>query len=371
MKEKTGVKVNTDIEVKAGIKSSTDIKTNTCRSLGQKIRQKSLIRLTAMLLILVMTLCTGCGQGKQSDIRIVKPLSDTELFKIDEEICTVSEAVVLISAQKKVVEDIYGPEIWAVETGGVTFEENMKVSLKDFLARMTCMKLMAEANHITLSAEEKQQIQSCTDAYLSQLTEEENKALNAEKEEIQDVFTSYYYYNKLMEVLTSDMETEISDNDARIMQIECIYVAKTDKDQTSKMQKILKKAKEADSFAEVAKTYNESGETAMSISRNQLPAEVEEAVFALSDDQISNVLEAEDGYYIVHCVEDYDREATAKHKEELVNALKEEYFTQQYDGFVENLTAQFNDSAWEKISLADIVTLSEADFFAIYEEYVK
>ena len=83
------------------------------------------------------------------------------------------------------------------------------------------------------------------------------------------------------------------------------------------------------------------------------------------------MLEVENGYYIIHCVEDYDREATAKHKAELIQELKEKQFTEEYDSFVKNLTAQFNDKAWEKISLKDCTALSRSDFFNIYSEFVK
>lgn len=323
------------------------------------------------LLIAVLMLFTGCSTEKGGEIRIVTPLSDTELFKIDDEVCSVSEAMILMTAQKKVVEDVYGSEIWAVEFDGSSFEENIKNSLKDFLARMTCMKLMASANHITPTSEEKKQIQTCVDAYFSELKQEEIKEMNITKADAEAVFTSYFYYNKLMEVLTSDMDTEISDNDARIMQAECIYVKKTEKDQTKRLKSILEKAKAADDFAEVAQTYNEGKSVSRSISRNMLPKEVEEVVFAMTDGQISDLLETEDGYYIIHCVEDYDRKATAEHKAELIAELNEQHFIEKYDSFVENLSAQFNDKAWEKISLANMVTLSKADFFGIYKEYVK
>lgn len=326
---------------------------------------------TVFLLVLVLLMLTGCSGKEKTDIRIVTPLSDTELFKIGDEICSVPEAMVLITAQKKVVEDVYGTEIWSVESDGLTFEENVKSSLKDFLARMKCMKLMAAENGISLSSEESQKLRNCTEQYFSQLTEEERKALNLTKEEAEDMFASYYYYKKLMDVLTSDMETEISDNDARIARIECIYIEKNDQDQTKKLNSILKKAKESQSFAEVAKTYDEGGKIAMNVSRNQLPAAVDQVVFSMSDNQISDVLETDNGYYIIHCVEDYDREATAEHKAELIEELKEEQFTQEYDRFVKNLTAQFNEKAWEKISLRDTVALSKADFFEIYSENVE
>lgn len=327
------------------------------------------LQFLSLLLAIVIFVCTGCSStGQKSDIRIVTPLSDSELFKIGDEICTVSQAMILISAQKKAIEDIYGEEIWSVESDGTTFEENIKGSLRDFLARMTCMKLMAAANDITLSSEEKKLIQNCTEAYMSQLTQEEIDALGIAEEDAQEVYTSYYYYNKLMEVLTSDMETEISDNDARIVRAECIYVKKTEKDQTKRLQAILKKAKKADDFAIVAESYDEGGQISMNISRNQLPTEIEEAVFSLADDEISDVLESDHGYYIIHCIEDYDREATAKHKTELIKEMKEEHFTEEYDSFVANLTAQFNEKAWNKIALSEMVLLEQANFFEIYTE---
>lgn len=339
----------------------------------EKKKQKPYaIRFLTFILAAVMLVSTGCSSTSQNtDIRIVAPLSDTELFKISDEICTVPQAMILVSAQKKVVEDVYGEEIWSVKSDGVSFESNIKGSLKDFLARMACMKLMADANGITLSGEEKKQIQNCTENYLSQLTEKETDALGITEADVQEVFTSYYYYNKLMEVLTSDMETEVSDNDARVVQVECIYVKKTKKDQTKKLKSILEKAKKADDFTSVAETYDESGQITMSISRNQLSAELEKVVFAMTEDQISDVLQSENGYYIFHCVKDYDRDATAEHKKELVKELKEEHFTQEYDRFVKSLTAQFNEKAWEKISLSDMVLLSKANFFEIYNDNVK
>lgn len=341
------------------------------RQLKDKHSIRFAVKTISILLSVILMLMTGCSAEKTADIRIVTPLSDKELFKIGDEICSVSEAMILITAQKKVVEDVYGMQIWSVESDGITFEENVKSSLKDFLARMKCMKLMAADNGITLTSEVKEQLKSCTDTYLSQLTAEERDGLDITNQEVQDMFASYYFYNRLMEVLTSDMETEISDNDARIARIECIYVKKNDEDQAKRLNNILKKAKESQSFAEVAKTYDEGGNISMNVFRNQLPDAVDQVVFSLADDQISDVLEADDGYYIIHCVEDYDREATAKHKAEMIQELKEKQFKEEYDSFVKNLTAQFNDKAWEKISLKDCVALSQADFFTIYSNYVK
>ena len=108
------------------------------------------VKIMALLLAFLVLMMTGCSGSKKAEIRIVAPLSDSELFKIGDEVCSVSEAMILVTAQKKVVEDVYGEEIWSVKSDGLTFEENVKSSLKDFLARMKCMTLMAADNDVTL-----------------------------------------------------------------------------------------------------------------------------------------------------------------------------------------------------------------------------
>lgn len=325
------------------------------------------------LLLIVLLFCTACTRSK-SEIRIVAPLSDSELFKIGDEVCSVPEAMILITAQKKVIEDVYGTKIWSVtadEQTGRTFEDQTKASLKEFLARMKCMKLMAATNHTLISEETKKEIQTCTDRYLEQLTDPEKEQLEITADDVQEMFLSYYYYNRLMEETTAGMKTEISDDDARIMQVECIYVKKTSEDQTKQLNEILKQARKKGQFAKTAKKYDEGGSVNRTLSRGELPESIDKQVFSMNDDQISDVLEAEDGYYIVHCVEDYDRKETATHKAELIKQLQEEHFSKEYDQFVSSLSAQFNDKAWKKIQLKEIPSLEKADFFEIYKKNVK
>lgn len=328
-----------------------------------------------MLLVISTTVLTGCGEKDSpqiTDIKIVKPLTDNQLFKIGEEICTVPEAMILVSAQKKVVEDVYGTEIWSVTTDTGSFESYIKSALKDFLAKMQCMKLMAFERQITPSGEEEEQLKHCAEIYMSDLTQEEKESLGVDEKDVYNMFLSYYYYNRLMDVLTSDMNMEISDSDARVIQTEQIFVRKTEKNQEKYLKGILKKAKaDSSKFAAVAQKYSEAGKLERQLTREDLPESLEEAVFGLSTDEVSAILEAEEGYYIFHCLNDYDREATAANKAALIKEKKEQHFAQEYDHFVEELSARFNDKAWEAISLADCPAPAEADFFAIYQEEMK
>ena len=53
---------------------------------------------------------------------------------------------------------------------------------------------------------------------------------------------------------------------------------------------------------------------------------VEEAAFALKTGEISNIIEASDGYYIIYCVDDYNEDATLEKKEEVIDERQSEKF---------------------------------------------
>lgn len=329
--------------------------------------QKRICRIV-LLVLTVFTLC-GCQKTGGKEIRIVTPLADDVLFKIGEEVCSVPEANIIFAAQKKAVEDIYGEEIWSVASNGITFEENTRSAIKDFLARMNCMKLMASEYDLHLDEDAEKKISACTDAYLEQLSEAEQNLLSVSRDDVKNTFTAYYYYNTLMENLSSDMETEISDNDARIMQVEYIFIPLDESENSlKKAQKVYSKVKNADSFADAAKASYEGGATLVSLARGQLPQEAENAAFSLANGQVSELVEAEDGYYIFHCVNDYDREATIQHKTDMLDELKEKKFTEEYNQFVASVSAQFNENAWEKLSIRTLPRLEQADFFEIYQD---
>jgi len=59
-------------------------------------------------------------------------------------------------------------------------------------------------------------------------------------------------------------------------------------------------------------------------------AEFENAALALKTGELSQVIQAPEGYYIIYCVSDYEQELTAKKKEEIIAAKQKEIFETQY-----------------------------------------
>ena len=56
----------------------------------------------------------------------------------------------------------------------------------------------------------------------------------------------------------------------------------------------------------------------------------EEAAFALENEQVSEIVETEDGFYLLKCVNNFDREATEVNKVTMVEKRRDEIFGKVY-----------------------------------------
>lgn len=340
-----------------------------------------------VLVVLLAAMLSGCSiKIANTEYHFTTGLSSEELFKIEEEICTVKEAKVIMSAQKKLIEDAYGDAIWSVNTEDVSFSEYVQNSLRDFLTKLKSTKLMAAASNITLSSEEQSQIQACAEEYMKGLTEQETDWLDVTQEEVEQLYEEYYLYNEIVDLMTESEQTEISDSEARIIQVQMIVLSKmqTNDEQTTEklsdvqQQKKLKtaksvvnKAKKGTDFEELAKQYSESETIEQSIARGVYGDVFDEIAFNLSDDEISSVIETDEAYYVLKCLNSYDEEATQVHKQEMQNTQKNIIFSNQYQAFVQGLDTQFNNTVWNSLTLEQISVTSKVNFFEIYDKNIK
>ena len=321
--------------------------------------------ISTLLIIILMLSMAGCSIGK-TKVKVATGLSSKELFKIGDQTCLKNEALVYATAQKKLIEDAYGSEIWNVSTNGTTVKDYVQDSLKDFLAQLKCIHQMADDNQVVLTDQEKTLAVNCTKEYMKNLSEEEKNNLGVDQEEIQKIYEEYILYNKVEIELTNEKVEQSSDNDARIMQVNMIVLSK---EKTAKA--VLKKAKAGEDFEKLAKKYSQESQIQYALSREMFGEEFSNQVFDLEKGQISDIIKSDDKYYIVYCIQDYDKDATSEHKEELEKEKRQEIFDKLYKEYVDKLSSQFNKSVWKQIDIETIPSVKKADFFGIYENLIE
>lgn len=343
---------------------------------GNDVKKRWKRRFAFLLVLVSASVLCGCGKGK-GGIRFTTGLGDKELFKLEDEVCTKQEAMIFILSQKARYENLYGKDIWSVRIQEQTFSEYMRDKLQDFLAKMKCMVLMAEEYGVELSEEETLKVSQAAETYFSGLSPDVIEATGIRQTDAETVFHDYYISSKLIKQLTADVSAEISEDEARVIIIQQIFIntdglsAEEKEGKRTEAAQVKAQADAGADFAGLAKARNEAEEFELHVARGDTEAQFEEAAFQLSSGQISDVIETKYGFHIIKCIDNYEEQETAEHKAKLARKCKEDKFYEYYDAFVKTIVARYNKKAWQSIDYQEELPALQTDFYEVYNQYFE
>lgn len=343
-------------------------------------------RMAAALLTVLLLLLSGCMDSlKGSKVVLTTGFEKNEVFRIEDMSCTLPEAMVYLINTKNRYESVYGREIWDVSLDGVTLEENIKETVLAQLAQQKTMNLLARQNGVALSEEEEARVMQAAETYFQSLSEEEKSALQITVKDVEELYREYALARKVYQYIIKDINPEISDDEARTITVQYIYFRTCILDGTGKKieyseeekQEILRKAEEvrfqlkneeAD-FEELILKYSDSEEGTCSFGKGEKDQAFEDAAFNLETDEISDIVETPDGYYLIKCISTFNRTETDANKVKIVEKRREEVFGQEYEDFVAALTRNLNEDLWQSVSLAGTENITTSDFFDVFNKY--
>lgn len=303
-------------------------------------------------------------------------LSDTEVFRIGDNICTLPELKVYLTTAQKQYENILGVDMWERDFGGVTLESYLKETILGQIAQIKTMTLLAEEYNITLDEQEEKKVLEAADKYFSSLNEKEISYMEITEEEVATLYREYALANKVYQEITKDVDTEVSDDEARKITVQQILFAFDEKDADSKKSEQYKKAQEvlkqvraqgAD-FMDIAEKNSEDEVIEYTFGKGEKEKPLEDAAFNLETDQISDIIETSYGYVIIKCTSNFDRAETDANKAAIVEQRKTKAFDDVYNEFVDRQASQFNDKLWEQITFTDDKDIKNMTFFEVYNE---
>lgn len=332
---------------------------------------------------LTMFSLTGCGSD--SGIVFTTGLSGDQLFKIGSEVCTKPETMVYLTTFYNQYIDIYGDEIWDYDFEGVTLEAHVKEVVLSKLVQIKIMNLMAKEQSITLSEEEEEAMKKAAQTYYSMLADPLKEEEKLTLETAERVYEEYALAHKVYETITESAETEISDDEARTVTVQEIYLrnwkmeegekAPLTEDETIETLKtakdLLTQLENGADFTSLAQQYSDDKQTEKAYARNVVEKNFEEILFSLDEGELRGVIETEDGYHIVRCLSTMDDEATQENKLVLIQQRKKAAFSAAYTEVAQNAYSEFREQLWEKIHMEETVHRTKGNFFEIYAEAVK
>ncbi len=290
--------------------------------------------------------------------------SDNDVFKIKNEVCTLPEARVVMTNYQNMYATMYGIDLWKHKFGSNDLENYVKDLTISRLAQIMAMDFLAEEKDISLSKEEKGKIQEAAEEYYNSLNDTEKEYMHVKQGDIEILYKRYGLANKLYTHLTQGVDDEVSDDEARVMEAQQIFVTSKEK-----AKEVAGQLKEGTDFLSVANIYNEASEIEVTFGRNDVAPEVEKVAFSLENDQVSRRIKTDKGFYFLKCINHYNQEKTDDNKSVILEKRRKEAFDDVYMEFLDTLSSEFNEQVWEQVKVEVNQEVKTDSFFEVYEKH--
>ena len=321
-----------------------------------------------LLVSLFSGVLTGCTVGNTQIIIDLNNAGRNDVFSINGTDCTKDEARVYLCNYQNIYGSAYGLDLWQYDYSNMDIEVTLEDYVKELtvveLSHVICMNQLAEELEIQLTAEEEKLVSQVTDEYYESLTREELRYMGIDKLELKEIYTRYAIAQKLYNTLTAGVNEEVSDDEARVILIQQIYVKSKD------VAKVVEqKLRSGSGFDTVASSYSEADVVERHLTRGEYEKVVEDIAFNLDDGEESRMIEAGNGYYFIKCIDKYVEELTETNKDNIILKRRQEQFDNIFYDFIDNSTFELNEKVWEKVEVDTSGTITTDSFFEVYEKY--
>lgn len=319
-------------------------------------------RAAAIFLASAFTL-TGCSVGGREIVLDINNSNGHTVLSVNKKKCNVKEAMIYLSNYRNLYGNEYGVDIFDT-SDAADVEKYVKDVTIDELTRVYCMVSIAEQKDLSLTDKELKAVSKAADEYYESLSDAELDYMDVSRSDVEDAYENYAMAQKLYVSLTQGVDTEVSDDDARVIHIQQIFVTGQESADT-----VSQKLAAGEDFSTVANSLSENDKTDLYVAKGTLPEAVEEAAFNLGDGQTSDMIQTDDGYYFIKCLSKMDQEKTDQNKTIILQKREQEQFNEDYKSFVNDAVFELNNELWDSVEIKDEKDIKTNSFFTVYDKY--
>ena len=330
-------------------------------------------RIISMLAICVASvLLAGCTIGDTEyvlDVEAVVPKGNY-VFSINGSKCTQEEAKMYLCNYQNLYGNEYGMNLWEHDFGAMNKDETLKAYVKDItlsqLANIICMNLLADVKEIKLTNVELKRVEEAANEYYYSLSQAELDYMGVDLENVKSYYERYAIAEKLYSTLTQGVNEEVSDDEARVIRVQQIYVSTREK-----ALEVRDKLANGDDFASVASNYNEASSIETTVKRGDYPADVDFGAFNLDNGKQTGMIVASEGYYFIKCLSKYEEDLTEQNKLSIIAQRQKQQFDDVFHEFIVSSEFDLNEEIWKNIDIDTSGDITTNSFFVIYDKYFK
>ncbi len=345
--------------------------------------KKVAVLLLTTAALMGMTL-TGCG-NKINENATFATLDDTKITMGVANFCAKYEQAMYDSFYMA----YFGENMWDSDLygNGSTLTQDVKEGVAEDLQEMYLLKAHMEEYGISLSEEEESAITKAAEEFIASNSKEAIKQIGAENiENVKEMLRLHTIQDKMYDRIIEDADADVTDEDAAQRTFSYVVIntgGYTDEDSNYVEYTEDEIAGLKDTAAEIAAAENfdtavtDAGYTVSTASYGSaedddstLDTAVLEAADQLSEGQVSGVVETDSAYYVLRLDSEYDEEATAAKKEEMITEKQEDYYNDILDGWKDAAKWTINEDEWAKVTFEDHFTQPEEEDTEAAEESI-
>ena len=322
---------------------------------SNKYRMKRGALLVVSMLVFCIFLLSGCDKLPEG------------MLKQERELYTQGQIRMIAATERNRYQNLYTGQLWSVTADGQgnTFEALLKSQIGQFLEELAVVDRMADEQGIQLTSQDEDDINNLAEEYYTGLSKEDLAYMQVSKDEVLDLYRKYYRADKTVSQMTESKNLEVSDAEAKVIQVERIET-----DSREKAEELLSQVSEEKAdFTSIAEKNSLNSQVKFSLEWDADLKEPDKSAFALEENEISAIIEAGGRFYIQKCINAYDQQATALRKERLAQKKKTEAFQEIYLPYQEKYRVRLNGDIWENIDFSAGEGCNSDNFFSLYHSY--
>jgi len=306
---------------------------------------------------------SACSVGSKKVVINNNVSNNYSVFSIGDKKMSIKEATVYVANFSNFYGNAYGVDLWDIGFKKRELSNYVKDAALQEMTQVVCLNLMAEEAGVVLEDSELDKVDLAAADYYESLSQEEKSYFDVSEEDIINMYSEYVLAKKMYSSLVVGIDSEVSEDEARIMVAKRIFTS-----DVNKATEVVTKLSNGEDFSSVASAYNTENEMDITFGRGDLPDEVVEAAFDLNEGEYTSCIQTDKGYYFIYCVNRYDEELTAENKEKIIANREQAAFERVYAEYEASKESEIYKENWNAIVVRQD-GIDTGDFFSIYSKY--
>ncbi len=272
----------------------------------------------------------------------------------------------------------YAESYWDMEQDGTTTQATVKQQVAESEVQQQILYAEAVKNGYEATTEEKEQAASSAKDMLANMSDGQKKKTGFTESGLTEILTQYALTQRYRQDLIDSFD--INDEEIRAgvdkeqykeYKTQCLFVstgakedgtALTDAEKAERKAALVKEAEAAKSAEDWSKVIDsEAKDQVVSYQAvdfikedTNYDAKVMEKAMTMENGEISDVVEGEDGYYVIKMVNNNSNERYEKQVSDSITEAENQKFNEKYLSIYETYDVKINQKEWDKVKLGSM-----------------